>query len=1100
MPKYEDLEFIRDNIVKIGNEVEIKKNLKEPFRMIPLPDKIDVMEEEEPAIELESILDDIKEDFEEGLMIDDDIEPSNGLDIDEFTVGDAESDLQEDFSDLNVEADKESEIDEWADLREDSFKDLDSVSIEDGESPDLDNDGSFEMSELLNGLDAPNLSDDNDDEDNQDFSLEDISDGSETESPTDLDLDALFGEKSEETNAAIEGGSDEVSTDFGEVEATDGGLDEYDFGSLESVGDLPAESDSLAIDGDSIFENEPSDTGEESKSGDSIDDFLSDLSWDEDASSDMEDLDGAMVTDGDDLLNLAGDFAESASIEPDNTESEISQDFMSDLSFENPEGKEEADEIQDLDAGDLENLDALTDDEPLEDLNLNLDETAEATDKQSDEFNFADLESFSVDNISEEQNDDIFADVSSIGEMEEDEEPPPIKTDNNENSESNQTPQNNNNNNKISLNDDDRKQIITTLSSLPREAEIKIAKLILDDKYDDKRLKPLIDALKKEETVQTIVKIYEKISGDASLSKLQSVKFTGQEFEEKQKSLAYIFQKNILPIVYRVAASAITLLVLVLLYVKVIQPTVIASVNYKAGKKNIVARSYDAVEPYFEKAYKIQPRYGEVLEFARMYRERKRYINSEKKYNLALKMKQSKNLKLEIADFYREIEDFERSIRTYDELKSINDKDIPTLLGMAKTYMDWSKMEKNRLESAKELYFDVLDIDKKNKEATYGKMKIAVIENDYEEVMKHYRYIEKTFKENIDPEAYMFLADYLLKSNNIEEVKNILDKATLKTQNKLYPELNYYYARYNKSLNLFGEEKIQLDKSLNKFEILKTSYPEIYSSLKYRNILSDLYNDIGENFDRTSRASIEAEKYFNKSIEMNPENGKPYYNLGNFALKYKIDLENAKSNLLEAENLGFTNDLLNFYLGWINYKQNNFTESLKRINRLLEKNPSNSNLKLFAGTIFYKLGNYDFAEGFLLEIYNRYVALKQIYYPLEMDIREDRIIAENLVNISNNLGAAYQKKYENTRNSKFIVWATKYYSDSIEYYDKLKESPYSYVYETISSSNINVEDENLKKFTITDANQNLRMVLYPDAGLYEPILYEDFPLDYESPL
>jgi len=808
-----------------------------------------------------------------------------------------------------------------------------------------------------------------------------------------------------------------------------------------------------------------------------------------------------MVTDGDDLLSLAGDFAESASIEPDDSGLGISDDFMTDLSFDGdiPGDKEETvEEIQDLETGDLGNLDALTDGEPLEDLNLNFDEIAEPADRQSDEFNFDNLESFAIGNAPEEHDDDIFADVSSIGEMEDSEEPPPVEVETDDDSaiESEQTPQSAS---KISLTDNDRKQIITTLSSLPREAEIKIAKLILDDKYDDKRLKPLIDALKKEETVQTIVKIYEKISGDASLSKLQSVKFTGQEFEAKQKSLAYIFQKNILPIIYRVAASALALLVLVLLYVKVLQPTVVASANYKTGRKNLISRSYDAVEPYFEKAYKIQPRYGEVLRFARMYRERKRYINSEKKYNLALKMRRSKNLRLEIADFYREIEDFERSIRTYNELKSINDKDIPTLLGMAKTYMDWSNMERNKLESAKELYFDVLDLDKKNKEATYGKMKIAIIENDYEEVMKHYRYIEKTFKNNIDPEAYMFLADYLLKSNKIEEVKNILDKAAAKTKNKLYPELNYYYARYNKSLNLFGEEKSQLDKSLNKFELLKNLYPEIYSSLKYRNILSDLYNDVGENFDRTSRASIEAERYYNKSIEMNPENGRPYYNLGNFALKYKIDLENAKNNFLEAEKLGYTNDSLYFYLGWINYKQGDFTKSLKRINFLLEKNPSNPNLKLFVGTIFYKLGNYDFAEGFLLEIYNRYIALKQIHYPLEMEIREDRIIAENLVNISNNLGAVYQKKYENTRNSKFIVWATKYYSDSIEYYDKLKENPYSYIYDT-NGSDINIQDENLKKFTITDANQNLRMVLYPDAALYEPILFEDFPLDYDSSL
>ncbi len=34
------------------------------------------------------------------------------------------------------------------------------------------------------------------------------------------------------------------------------------------------------------------------------------------------------------------------------------------------------------------------------------------------------------------------------------------------------------------------------------------------------------------------------------------------------------------------------------------------------------------------------------------------------------------------------------------------------------------------------------------------------------------------------------------------------------------------------------------------------------------------------------------------------------------------------------------------------------------------------------------------------------------------------------------------------------------------------------------------------KFRKENAHINLRMVLYPDAGLAEPILYEDFLLDY----
>ncbi len=100
---------------------------------------------------------------------------------------------------------------------------------------------------------------------------------------------------------------------------------------------------------------------------------------------------------------------------------------------------------------------------------------------------------------------------------------------------------------------------------------------------------------------------------------------------------------------------------------------------------------------------------------------------------------------------------------------------------------------------------------------------------------------------------------------------------------------------------------------------------------------------------------------------------------------------------------------------------------------------------------------------------------------------------EMLKKTANNLGASYQKRYEETRNSKYLIKASKYYADSIIYFDKLEN-----IYEgeiDVYNPEKTVEESNLKSKK-GNANINFRMVLYPYAGIEEPILYEDFPFDF----
>ena len=263
----------------------------------------------------------------------------------------------------------------------------------------------------------------------------------------------------------------------------------------------------------------------------------------------------------------------------------------------------------------------------------------------------------------------------------------------------------------FSLTDSERKQIVITLASMPKDAELKIAKAIISGKFSDKQLKPLIDALIDNEKPNIILRIYERITGDRSLTKISAEKHTGEEFAQRQRSFSYLFQKNIMPVLSMIAGAVIVLFIILALLITVIWPTMEASTYYNLGKKNLREKRFYDVETNFEKGWNKQPRYSEAVEYAALYQKYKRYLEAEKKYFLAMKMKPNTELKMQIADFFSESKDFERSIKYYNDVLKADKKNFKAALGKAKTYVRWSDEEKDKIADAKEAYLDVLDAD-----------------------------------------------------------------------------------------------------------------------------------------------------------------------------------------------------------------------------------------------------------------------------------------------------------------------------------------------------------------------------------------------------
>ena len=1152
MPNYNDLQELKEKIQSLGNEPEIVKNKNLTLNDPPLPEetskKDEKIKEDLIQVDTKDLMSDILDDFEQGKFIEDndgETEDSNEIDT---------SDLDNLLGDME-EPSEESPVDE----NQENFDDLDNLLGEAPSELSADEDtiiktDTSDLDDLLAGVDvgSPAKEEINTEEtitpDDADMSDMDALSGDIGEPPADSDeipvgndeLGDLLGDFSADSEETPVDTSELADSEMSDLDALLGG---EDFAPVSESDEIPASDDEL---NGLLGENTavPSEMISDDFTG--TDDGLGDLLGDFSAESESApetfpagDIEETTPSDLDDLLDNGGFTLPSESDESSAGGNELADIFGEEPSKDVPsdfqgddileqlgQENEPLSDIQDLgsllgedtylpplDQASEENadldmpdemsrsdlsgkdeiaLDALQDISSLDSSTAGI-ESSDLSQVESGDFGSFDLDkldSFSDEEISSPENiipqEELAVMDASFGEIPLELSEEDIKKDQDI---------------ELTLTDDERKQIVISLRNLPKEAEIKISKAIVSNKYSNQKLKPLINALIESESPQVIIKYYERITGDTSLSQIEAVKHAGVKFEERQKTFAYLFEKNIVPILSKIMAGAAIFVLIALFIGIVVRPRLIAAGLYKKGKVLIEEKKFEESKEKFYEAYNVHPKYKQVIDYARKYRKNKRYLAAEEMYDLSISMRPyNKEIVLEYADMFREKGRYDRAESKYRGFLKSNEKDIDALLGLAKNYYDWSDEEAGKLNDARETYLDILDIDKNNKDAVFGNLMIHIKKNNYIEVMKHYSYIEDKFGKKVDSEVYTKLAEYLIDTGEVQNVKNILKKASNSLKKgRILPEMEYQNARYNKLLNIYPEERASLLKAKNQIENMKIKDPEKFGSIKYQKLLSRVYNDLGENYELSTRASTDAERYYSQAIITDPSYGRAYYNLANFALNNRPNgYEEAKEYYLDAEKNGFTNDRLNFNLGWLYYRERDYYNAYNRTAGIFNKEPDNSNLKFLIGTIFYRMGKYDLSESLLLETYMHFEDLSAQYYPLDPNEKEGKIILDMIERVGNNLGAVYQKKYEETRKSKYIISATKYYQDSIMAFDKLINRDDSEIDINIDTSAKQPVEGEFTKFRKENAHINLRMVLYPDAGLDEPIIYEEFPLDYST--
>lgn len=1060
MPKFEDLPFLKDKIASIADETEVmKKKGKTPNLMsLPQEEKLEPSESYDDLLS-DGLLDDIPDSQEEDLAASAAKEKERSRNLEE-AMEQSEPDsvkIDGDFLD-NMEAFLgESNNDETAaPIEKNEAEDNDSLILPDTVSLNDENDLSSDESDFLSINDSEpipeTITDTNliDDFINEDFSeLEDLSIDSFGEN-NDSSLDDSF----------------VMDNDISEIESIDNDED------ISLLADNFNLDSLLSADNVSDFDNLDAPPEEN----------VPEISKDEEQQAAEEDI---QIPDM--LEDTPVEEAESLSVLPDENVTEEALPVADD--FDNAEDLSNTSKMPDLpslsidgDDGEIDLSNMLSDsmvgddDENLLDLssldNLSLSDD-DSADNSLPDFDSLDLSESdpAIDAASPEPIAETDS-LSSVSEEENYEESYQPESDDDE---------------KVELSAEERKKVIVTISTFPKEAEIKIAKAIVNPKYSEAKVLPLVKELIKHGEHEDIIAQYEKLTGDKSLHNIGLTRLTGKAYEEKQKSFLRVIEKNVLPILARTAALIVMIAVLVMFYITILYPTYTAGKYYKLGKKNIDENKYEYAEQNFNKAYQIQPRYREIIAYARKFRDHERNFAAERKYEMAAQQRDDRMLDFEYAEFLRDMGKYEKSLSLYNYWVDKNRKDLEARNGRGKTYLKWAEIEPSKLEDAEDEFLDVLDYKLNNAAAINNLLATYIKMDNRKKVLDTYHWAAAYLKKQ-DYRTQIKTAGYLIDSGDLNEAKRILTSVgSLVPKKPPYPEYDYQMARYNKALLVRPNERKNLESAKVKMDMLSSKdVKQIFGSEKaFNHFQANVYNDLGENYYETSRTDIRAFKMFDMAASLNPDFGKAYYNLGNFAYLTKADREEALRYYTDAELKGFSNDIMNYNMGWLYYKKGDYDKAYTKIDNLLKKSPDADSLKFMKGTILLNMSQYDLAYSELLEVYDKFNTFRQGNGPLDLDLKEHQNAVEMLYQSSNNLGAALYGKYKKTKKHQYFADSLKYFTEAVKYFDIADPAG-------VPRTHSGGVSEKAVPYL------NLKMALYPDVfGKTENALIDDDFNQYE---
>ena len=674
------------------------------------------------------------------------------------------------------------------------------------------------------------------------------------------------------------------------------------------------------------------------------------------------------------------------------------------------------------------------------------------------------------------------------------------------------------------------------LEALPRNLKVAVQDLIGEGKAVGADLSKLISLLLGNASAQEIGALAGRISGKRIRIPAGYEKKTGVAFEAEQRTFAYAFRENILPLVRVVV---LTILIGGLLgffgYSYVYKPLYAFS-NYRAGYVQITNDRFTLANERFARAVSVWPMKGWFYRYAEGFADKRQYVLAEEKYDELLR--RFGDDRKGILDYARmestRLADYEKADTL---LKRILDRamyDYDALLATGDNDMEWGGKVPAKLDAARLSYATLIEKYGVKDDLLFRMLRYFIRTDMGEEVERLRVYYASRPEVRVDPEAFAELGGYLVDHRRLEYAQDVLFRA-----DKVKPglaEVHYNLARYYRIVKSTSDEKLALDAVLRS---LKNTDP---LTVRRLTIEIDTYTRRGELYYRSGEL-IAAEKDLQTAVSLVEQNqrmkligkerifGRPYAALGDLYYYVQGDLANARVQYQNAIANQLSDPGLSYKIGFIQYAGHDYKDALASFASTEDQSayPGGSdemasgppgetapaagsaqaaaaspavpaapavlaspapppgqvplNLLFALGNCFFQRGDYFAAQGYFLGLLDRLELKKAaIGNLLPLEVPEHRALMDNLVKVNNNLGVTMIRLSERTGDRRKRSEALVYLTAAAQIADSLARAP-----DTVRRS----ETRSLPSL-------NMKGILYPTSNFVLQI-FQDLPKDLQAP-
>jgi len=479
-------------------------------------------------------------------------------------------------------------------------------------------------------------------------------------------------------------------------------------------------------------------------------------------------------------------------------------------------------------------------------------------------------------------------------------------------------------------------QLKQTLESLPRNVKIAVQDLVGEGAVAGPDLSALLGLLVSGASAQEIAALAGRISGKRIRIPAGYEKKSGMAFEAEQRTFAYAFRENFLPLVRTVAITVLAGAVFGFLGYNFIYRPLFALTNYRAGYAQIANDRFTVANERFARATRVWPMKDWYYRYAEGFADRRAYQLAEQKYDDLLKSwPGDKKGILDYANLEStRLADYAKAEGLLKGYLDIHMYDYEALLASGDNYLAWAERDHAKYEPARLAYATLIERFGARDELLFRMLRYFIRTDNAEEVERLRAFYAARPEVKVDPDAFAELGGYLVDHRRLAFAQDVLLRADSVRHGIL--AVHYNLARYFRLVQDPDDEKKALDATRQILDLTRDREP---LTVRRLSIEIDTHTRLGEYYYR-QKQYLPAQTELQQAVRLVESNqrmglidkgplyGRPYAALGDLSYYIEGNLQDAAQQYQSAADNGFTTPLLTYKIGYVQYAQGDYKDAL----------------------------------------------------------------------------------------------------------------------------------------------------------------------------